>query len=62
LVQRQPAVGGTGADLVPHRLVDADLPGRARGELLTGDEPVPQPAVDGGLVDAEGLRGPGGRS
>ena len=59
LVQRQPAVGDVGADLAAQRLGDADLPGGAGGELLAGDEAVPQPPVDGGLVHAEDLRGLG---
>jgi len=62
LVQRQPAVGHVGADLVTQGLGDADLPGRAGGELLAGDEPVPQPPVDGGLIHAEELRGLGNGS
>src|SRR5208282_4672147 len=36
-------------------LVDADPPGGAGGGLLAGDESIPQPPVDGGLVDAEEL-------
>ena len=59
LVQRQPAVGDVGTDLAAQGLGDADLPGRAGGELLAGDEAVPQPPVDGGLVHAEDLRGLG---
>src|SRR5208283_4331080 len=57
LVQRQPAVGDVGSDLAAQGLGDADLPGSAGGELLAGEEAVPQPPVDGGLVHAEDLRG-----
>src|SRR5712691_11977676 len=53
LVERQPAVGCLGPDLVAELLVDADLPGCSGGELLAGDEAVAQPAVDGGAGDAE---------
>jgi len=34
LVEGQPAVGHLGPELVAESLVDADAPGRARGELL----------------------------
>jgi hypothetical protein len=40
-------------------LVDADAPGRAGGDLLGGDEPVPDPAIQGGPGDAEDLFGGG---
>ena len=40
LAERQPAVGGLGPDPVAELLVDADLPGCSRGELLAGDEAV----------------------
>src|SRR5580693_5017702 len=40
LAEGQPAVGGLGADPVAELLVDADLPGCSRGELLAGDEAV----------------------
>src|SRR5262249_27971598 len=57
LVQRQPPVGDVGSDLAAQGRGDADLPGSAGGELLAGEEAVPQPPVDGGLVHAEELRG-----
>jgi len=47
LVERQPAAGGVLGHLGAKRLVEADPPWCPRGELLTGDEPVGQPAVDG---------------
>ncbi len=53
LAEGQPAVGGLGPDPVAELLVDADLPGCSRGELLAGDEAVAQPPVDGGGGDAE---------
>ena len=53
LAEGQPAVGDVGPDAVAELLVDADLPGRAGGELLAGDEAVAQPPVDGGGGDAE---------
>src|SRR5712671_1666546 len=53
LAEGQPAVGGLGLDPVAELLVDADLPGCSRGELLAGDEAVAQPPVDGGAGDAE---------
>src|SRR5207245_280735 len=59
LVQWQPAVGDVGSDPAAQGLGDADLPGSAGGELLAGEEAVPQPPVDGGLVHAEDLRGLG---
>ena len=40
LAEGQPAVGGLGPDPVAELLVDADLPGCSRGELLAGDEAV----------------------
>ena len=40
-------------DLGPQRVVEPDLPGRAGGELLTGDEPAGEPPVDGGDPDAQ---------
>ena len=55
----QPAVGGVvdeqGADVVG----EPDPPGRAGGELFAGDEPVAEPAVQGGGGEAEFLRGVG---
>jgi len=57
LAEGQPAVGDAGADAVAKRLVDADPPRGAGGELLAGDEAVPQPSVDGGLVHAQELCG-----
>jgi len=53
LAEGQPAVGCLGPDPVAELLVDADLPGCSRGELLAGDEAVAQPPVDGGAGDAE---------
>jgi hypothetical protein len=53
LAEWQPAVGCLGPDAVAELLVDADLPGCSRGELLAGDEAVAQPPVDGGAGDAE---------
>ncbi len=53
LAEGQPAVGGPGPEAVAELLVDADLPGCSRGELLAGDEAVAQPPVDGGAGDAE---------
>ena len=48
----QPAVGGVvdeqGADVVG----EPDPPGRAGGELFAGDEPVAEPAVQGGGGEA----------
>lgn len=41
----------------PDGLVDPDPPGSACGELLTGEEPVSEPPVDGGLPDAEQVLG-----
>jgi hypothetical protein len=40
LTEGQPAVRGLGPDPVAELLVDADLPGGSRGELLAGDEAV----------------------
>jgi hypothetical protein len=40
LAEGQPAVGCLGPDPVAELLVDADLPGCSRGELLAGDEAV----------------------
>ena len=55
----QPAVGGVldeqGADLVG----EPDAPGRARGELLAGDEPVAEPTVQGGGRQAQLFGGVG---
>ncbi len=56
LAEGQPAGGDVRLDAVAQGLVDADPPGRAGG-LLAGEEAVPQPPVDRGLVDAEELRG-----
>jgi hypothetical protein len=54
-----PAVGGVideqGAQVVVH----ADAPGGAGGELLAGDEPVAQPAVQGGGSEPEFFGGVG---
>ena len=55
----QPAVGGVvdeqGADVVG----EPDAPGRAGGELFAGDEPVAEPAVQGGGGQAEFFGGVG---
>ena len=53
LAEGQPAVGCLGLEAGAELLVDADLPGRSRGELLAGDEAVAEPPVDGGAGDAE---------
>ncbi len=53
LAEGQPPVGGLGPEAVAELLVDADLPGCSRGELLAGDEAVAQPPVDGGAGDTE---------
>ena len=57
LAEGQPAVGCLGPDPVAEFLVDADLPGCSRGELLAGDEAVAEPPVDGGAGDAELVSG-----
>src|SRR4029453_1522622 len=36
---------------------DAQMPGPAGGQLLTGDEPAIEPSIDGALVDTEQLLG-----
>src|SRR5215472_312755 len=43
-------------DASPQRLGDANLPGRAGSDLLAGDEPIGQPAVNTGGIHAEDLR------
>ena len=45
-------------DARPQLLGDANLPGRAGSDLLAGDEPVGQPAMNTGGIHAENLRGP----
>src|ERR1700691_916085 len=59
LVEAEPAVGYLGSDPITQGLVDADAPGRARGDLFGGDESVADPAVQGGPGDAEDLFGGG---
>ena len=51
--QPEPALGHLGCEPVPDGLVDADPPGRAGGELLSGEEAVAQPPVEGDFADAE---------
>ena len=45
--ERQPPFGGVLADAGAQLGGDVDLPGRVAGDLLAGDEPFAQPAVDG---------------
>ena len=49
----EPAVGGVVDEQVADVVGEPDAPGRAGGELLAGDEPVGQPAVQGGRGEAE---------
>ncbi|MDQ3688739.1 MAG: hypothetical protein M3406_01620 [Chloroflexota bacterium] len=58
---RQPAGGGVFDEAGAELVVDADLPGRAGGELFAGDEAVGAPAVDRGWRDVEDLGGLGDR-
>jgi hypothetical protein len=53
LVEGESAVGHLGADAVTQRLVDPDPPGCGGGELLSEDESLAQPPVDGVFADAE---------
>ena len=48
LEHRQPAFGGVVDEQRADVVGEADAPGRAGGELLAGDEPVAEPAVQGG--------------
>jgi hypothetical protein len=45
--ERQPAVGRVLANALAELVGEPDPPGRARGDLLAGDEPLAQPAVYG---------------
>ena len=55
----QPAVGGVVDEQRADVVGEADAPGRAWGDLLTGDEPVAQPAVQGGRGESEFVGGVG---
>src|SRR5215211_4447535 len=58
---RHEAGGGIFDEPCAELVVDADAPGGAGRVLLAGDEPVVEPAVQGGRSDAEGLGGLGDR-
>ena len=49
----QPAVGGVVDEQCADVVGEADAPGRVGGDLLTGDEPLIQPAVQGGGRESE---------
>jgi hypothetical protein len=49
----QPAVGGVVDEQRADVVGEADAPGRTGGELLTGDEPLVQPAVQSGRRESE---------
>ena len=55
----EPAVGGVVDEQVADVVGEPDPPGRAGGELLAGDEPVGQPAVQGGGGQAQLVGGVG---
>ena len=59
VVEPEPALGDLGLDAVAESLVDPDPPGRAGGDLLTNDETLADPAVEGDLADAQDFLGGG---